>query len=144
MAIASVSPSFTRKTSRAEQPDSRIRPELNLVQRTTAERNVDRKAFAIFLISVAIAGLLALLAINTALSQGAFELTRLNAQATTLNDQREAVMKKIAKASSPAVLAYRAKAAGMVASQSPRFLLLGPVSTSTSSDNTSQFLKVDR
>jgi hypothetical protein len=133
MAIASLSPSLKRRPIRENDLGSQDRAALTLVPRTTAEKNVDRKAFAIFLTSVAIAGLLALLAINTALSQGAFELTKLNAQATTLNDQREAVMKKIAKASSPAVLAYRAKAVGMVASQSPRFLIVGPSETSSNS-----------
>lgn len=125
MAIATVSPAtlrqrnMTSKTSKSKQPD------LKLVAETTSNRGADRKVFAIFLTSMAVAGLLALLAINTALSQGAFELSKLTAQAVTLNDQREAVMKKIAKASSPEVLAYRAKAAGMVPSQSPRFLIVG-------------------
>lgn len=126
MAIASVSPSFIRRGQDVTQTPGSKKADLKLVAPSNSVESVDRKAFAIFLTVVAIAGLLALLAINTALSQGAFELTKLNSQATSLNDQREAVMKKIAKASSPAVLAYRAKAAGMISSQSPRFLVVGP------------------
>ena len=126
MAIAFVAPSFAGRDHRNGQKDSRRGANLSLVPRSVEEKAVDRKAFAIFLTSVAVAGLLALLTINTALSQGAFELMKLNAQATTLSDQREAVMKKIAQASSPAVLANRAKAVGMVPSQSPRFLIVGP------------------
>ncbi|MBC7463300.1 MAG: hypothetical protein H7227_03455 [Actinobacteria bacterium] len=126
MAIASVSPSAIRRGATTQSAPSAKRADLRLVTQTATERGADKKAFALFLISMAVAGLLALLAINTALSQGAFELTKLNSQATALNDEREAVMKKIAKASSPEVLAYRAKVAGMVSSQSPRFLVVGP------------------
>ena len=129
MAIASVSPSTTHRgafTQITQNAPRAKRADLRLITQTDTKRGADRKAFALFLISVAVAGLLALLAINTALSQGAFELTKLNSQATALNDEREAVMKKIAKASSPEVLAYRAKIAGMVSSQSPRFLIVGP------------------
>ncbi|MEI9908148.1 MAG: hypothetical protein WDO06_09975 [Actinomycetota bacterium] len=80
----------------------------------------------IFISAVAVSGLLALLAINTLLTQDAFRLSRLQTQATALNDQREAVMKKIATASSPGQLALRAKEQGMIPSQSPRFLTLTP------------------
>lgn len=126
MAIASVSPSGAQIGAQFFGPAAAKKVDLKLVTQGATTPRVDRRAFAIFLILVAVAGLLGLLAINTALSQGAFELTKLNSQATALNDQREAVMKKIAKASSPQVLAYRAKIAGMVPSVSPRFLVVGP------------------
>jgi len=133
MAIATASPLTIRQNNQNLRTPKSNKTELKLETRVTQNPGADRKAFAIFLTSMAIAGLLALLAINTALSQGAFELSKLTAQAITLNDQREAVMKKIAKASSPEVLAYRAKAAGMVPSQSPRFLTIGPSSVGSAS-----------
>ena len=132
MAIASVSPSVSRVGKKFITSNTSLKTDLKLVAGNVAEKGVDRRAYALFLTAVAIAGLLSLLAINTALSQGAFELTRLNTQATALNDQREAVMRKIAKASSPQVLAYRARVAGMVPSISPRFLTVGPSSETTS------------
>lgn len=104
---------------------------LRLVPDLSSGEQADRKAFVIFLSLVGIVGLLLLLGINTMLAQDAFELRRLQAQATTLGDQREAVMKKIADASSPEVLAKRAIAAGMVPSQSPRFLSLLPTDLSS-------------
>lgn len=131
MAIAFVSPKTSRRSAPIPTPSPLKQPDLKVVSNRGAEKSVDRRAYATFLISVAVLGLLALLGINTALSQGAFELSRLNAQATSLNDQREAVMKKIAKASSPQMLAYRAKVAGMVPSISPRFLEVGPKAGAT-------------
>jgi hypothetical protein len=86
----------------------------------------DRKSFIVFLSIVGALGLVLLLVINTMLAQDAFELRKLQAQVTTLNDQRDAVMKQIAIASSPEILARRAISAGMIPSQSPRFLSLAP------------------
>lgn len=122
MALPVLAPAINRsrqivagKSSRAVL---RLVPEIN-----TGER-ADRKTFVIFLSIIGGIGLLVLLAINTMLAQGAFELHRLQAQATTLSDQREAVMRQIDLASSPEVLAARAIAQGMTPSQSPRFLSL--------------------
>jgi hypothetical protein len=124
MAISSLAPRV--KTGRDDVSDfsSKTNANLKLVVSASDAEKVDRKSFIIFLSSVAVIGLLLLLAINTMLAQDAFELSRLQTQATALNDQREAVMKKIATASSPGQLALRAKAQGMVSSQNPRFLTL--------------------
>lgn len=119
------------KSDRRLNTDRKSRTILRLVPDLSSGEQVDRKAFVIFLSLVGVVGLLLLLAINTMLAQDAFELRRLQAQATTLSDQREAVMKKIADASSPEVLARRATTAGMVPSQSPRFLSLTPTELSS-------------
>ena len=124
MAIFSVAPSIhSRVISRPTQEPS-TKGDLKLISTPKVVARVDRKSFASFLSVVAVLGLLSLLAINTMLSQGAFELSKLQAEAITLNDQRDALMKKIDRASSPEVLAYRAKFAGMVSSQNPRFLVV--------------------
>ncbi|MDP1720196.1 MAG: hypothetical protein Q8L08_04255 [Candidatus Nanopelagicaceae bacterium] len=115
----------------SEYADRKPRTVLRLVPDLSSGGQVDRKAFVIFLSLVGVVGLLLLLTINTMLAQDAFELRRLQAQATTLSDQREAVMRKIATASSPEVLALRATAAGMVPSLSPRFLSLVPTELSS-------------
>ncbi|MBI3430491.1 MAG: hypothetical protein HY050_10695 [Actinobacteria bacterium] len=119
------------KGARSTFAERKPRTALRLVPDLTSGEQVDRKAFLVFLSLVGVVGLLLLLAINTMLAQDAFELRRLQAQATTLGDQREAVMKEIAIASSPEVLAARAAAAGMVPSQSPRFLSLTPTELSS-------------
>ena len=119
------------KSIRPAAAERKPRTALRLVPDISSGGHVDRKAFVIFLSLVGVVGLLLLLGINTMLAQDAFELRRLQAQATTLSDQREAVMKMIDVASSPEVLARRATAAGMVPSQSPRFLSLTPTGLSS-------------
>lgn len=122
MAIPVLAPAITRSrqivAEKSSQAVLRLVPELN-----TGEK-ADRKTFVVFLSIIGAIGLLMLLAINTMLAQDAFELHRLQAQATTLSDQREAVMRQIDFASSPEELAARAISQGMVPSQSPRFLSL--------------------
>ena len=124
MAVTLLAP--RSKSSRQLAAERKPRAVLRLVPDLSRVEKVDRKAFVLFLSLVGVVGLLLLLALNTLLAQDAFELRRLQAQVTTLSDQREAVMKKIANASSPEVLAQRATSAGMVPSQSPRFLSLTP------------------
>ena len=124
MAVTLLAP--RSKSSRQLAAERKPRAVLRLVPDLSRVEKVDRKAFVLFLSLVGVVGLLLLLALNTLLAQDAFELRRLQAQVTTLSDQREAVMKKIANASSPEVLAQRATSAGMVSSQSPRFLSLTP------------------
>lgn len=124
MAVTLLAP--RSKSNRQLSAERKPRAVLRLVPDLSRGEKVDRKAFVLFLSLVGVVGLLFLLALNTLLAQDAFELRRLQAQVTTLSDQREAVMKKIANASSPEVLAQRATSAGMVPSQSPRFLSLTP------------------
>lgn len=122
MALPVLAPATTR--SRQIVAEKSFRAVLRLVPDINTREKADRKTFVIFLSIIGGIGLLVLLAINTMLAQDAFELHRLQAQATTLSDQREAVMRQIDLASSPEVLAVRAIAQGMVPSQSPRFLSL--------------------
>lgn len=122
MAIPVLAPTITR--SRQLVADKSSRAVLRLVPDLNTGEKADRKTFVIFLSIIGAIGLLLLLTINTMLAQDAFELHRLQAQATMLSDQREAVMRQIDLASSPEVLAARAAAEGMIPSQSPRFLTL--------------------
>lgn len=122
MAIPVLAPAITRSRQIVAEKSSRA--VLRLVPDLNTGEKADRKTFVIFLSAIGAIGLLMLLAINTMLAQDAFELRRLQAQAITLSDQREAVMRQIDLASSPEVLAARAIAEGMVPSQSPRFLTL--------------------
>lgn len=122
MAIPVLAPAITRSRQIVAEKSSRT--VLRLVPDLNTGEKADRKTFVIFLSIIGAIGLLMLLAINTMLAQDAFELRRLQAQATTLSDQREALMRQIDLASSPEELATRATAEGMMPSQSPRFLTL--------------------
>ncbi len=129
MAIPTIAPDQSRSKPRVVEGRTRVALQIvphfpNLSSGETA----DRKVFVIFLSVIAGIGLLALLAINTFLAQDAFELRKLQAQVQTLSDQRDAVLKQISDASSPEVLSVKAIKAGMVESQSPRFLSVGPLS----------------
>lgn len=130
MAIPVLAPTITRSRQLVAEKSSRA--VLRLVPDLNTGEKADRKTFVIFLSIIGAVGLLMLLAINTMLAQDAFELHRLQVQATTLSDQREAVMRQIDLASSPEELAARATAEGMVPSQSPRFLSLNSSLTTTS------------
>jgi len=80
------------------------------------------RTFGIFLGAIFAVGLLALLVINTALTQDAFVLKDLKQQAQILTDQREAILREVAQKSSPDRLAQSAADLGMVASINPQFL----------------------
>jgi hypothetical protein len=80
------------------------------------------RTFGILLGAIFTAGLLALLVINTALAQDAFILKDLKQQAQVLTDQREAILREVARKSSPDQLSQSAAQLGMVASTNPRFL----------------------
>ena len=80
------------------------------------------RTFGIFLGAIFTAGLLALLVINTALAQDAFILKDLKQQAQVITDQREAILREVARKSSPDQLSQSAAQLGMVASTNPRFL----------------------
>lgn len=121
MAITSLAPVTRSKRITAEKSS---RAALRLVPDLGRDRRVDHKYFVTFVSVVGALGLLMLLVINTLLAQDAFELRRLQTHVTALSDQREAVVREIARASSPEQLAARAQALGMVSSESPRFLTL--------------------
>lgn len=128
MAIPVFAPSIARSKQLVAEKSSQA--VLRLVPEVKTGERADRKAFVIFLSAIGVIGLLLLLTINTMLAQDAFELHRLQAQSTTLSDQREALMTQIDLVSSPEKLAARATSLGMVPSQSPRFLTLrAPVVT---------------
>lgn len=125
MAITSLAPAAVRtKRIVAEKPS---RGTLRLVPDLGHGKRADHKYFIAFISVVGVLGLIMLLVINTLLAQDAFELRRLQMQAMALSDQREAVVKEIARASSPEELAARAQVLGMVASENPRFLTLTAV-----------------
>jgi hypothetical protein len=67
-------------------------------------------------------GLIVLLLLNMVLAQDAFTVTQLQAQVSQLQDRQEALAQQVDRMSSPARLAQRAHALGMVVSQNPVFI----------------------
>ncbi|MFF2656665.1 septum formation initiator family protein [Kitasatospora sp. NPDC058032] len=68
------------------------------------------------------AGLLGLLALNTALNEGSFELSRLQRQTTVLTDEQQGLQRQIDQNSAPDALARRAAELGMVPGGGMAFL----------------------
>ncbi len=97
---------------------------LKLVPDVSSGARATQKYFALFLTGVTVAGLLALLGVNTLLAQDAFKLSNLKSEAKALADQREAVARQMDSISSPSALARQAYMLGMKPSDSPVFLNL--------------------
>ncbi|NCV74139.1 MAG: hypothetical protein EBW24_04370 [Actinobacteria bacterium] len=95
---------------------------LKLVPDINSGEVVADRTFGILLTATFTLGLIFLLAINTALAQDAFKLSELKVQAQILKDEREAILRKVAKKSSPDKLAESASNLGMVPISSPNFL----------------------
>jgi hypothetical protein len=80
--------------------------------------------FATMCVLVLAGGLMAVLALNTALAQGSFELHDLQARSGELADAQEALSQAVDAERAPAEVARRARALGMVPADSPAFLRL--------------------
>ncbi|MED7954078.1 cell division protein FtsL [Streptomyces sp. BE20] len=81
-----------------------------------------RTPFAVLVVVLLGAGLLGLLALNTALNEGSFELSRLQRQTTVLTDEQQGLQHQIDQNSAPDALARRAAELGMVPAGGMAFL----------------------
>ncbi|MBD0675075.1 cell division protein FtsL, partial [Streptomyces sp. CBMA156] len=68
------------------------------------------------------AGLLGLLALNTALNEGSFELSRLQKQTTVATDEQQSLQHEIDQSSAPDALARRAAELGLIPAGGMAFL----------------------
>lgn len=120
MAIFELAPAL--KISRKVVKEQTNRVVLKLVPEVKSGQAVADRTFGIILATIFTLGLFALLVINTALAQDAFKLSELKVQAQILKDEREAILKEVAKKSSPDQLAESASNLGMIAAKNPYFL----------------------
>ncbi len=81
-----------------------------------------RTPFAVLVVVLLAAGLLGLLALNTALNEGSFELSRLQKQTTVATDEKQGLQHQIDQSSAPDALARRAAELGMVPAGGMAFL----------------------
>lgn len=84
-----------------------------------------RTPFAVLVVVLLAAGLLGLLALNTALNEGSFELSRLQRQTTAATDEQQSLQHQIDQNSAPDALARRAAELGMIPAGGMAFLDLG-------------------
>jgi hypothetical protein len=105
---------------------TRTRAALRLVPDLSVENaaSVENGKFVAILASIFLAGLLALLAINTSLTSGAFTMESIKIKLAQINDQADATLNSVAEQSSPVQLALHASKLGMAPAQSNNFLNL--------------------
>lgn len=99
----------------------RARPNLRLVSPLRPER-ASRGVFALIVAGLLGLGLVAMLIINTQLAQGAFVVSDLNQQLQQLQEQEAVLNEEVATVAAPSALSGRARALGMIPSQTPVFL----------------------
>jgi hypothetical protein len=120
MAIFDFAPAIERSRKVVSENTNKV--VLRLVPELANGKKADTHTFGFVVGAVFIGGLISLLIINTALTQDAFKLQELKIQATTLADQREAILREVAAKSSPNKLAQSAVEMGMVVNLNPKFL----------------------
>ena len=115
---------FTQSLPTARMPE----PVLRLVQelRVSEGKSVTTTAFVTLVFGALITSILMVMALNMALNQDSIKLHRLKIQAQAIRDQEEAISAQVARYSSPALLAQRARTLGMVPSGAPAFIDLRP------------------
>ncbi|MDX6254504.1 MAG: hypothetical protein QOJ11_838 [Frankiales bacterium] len=89
-----------------------------------ARSRAARAPFVTLVLTLLGGGLVTLLLVNTALSQGAFAVQKLQKTNLALTEQRQELSKGLADADQPNALASRAVALGMVPGGAPAFLRL--------------------
>lgn len=86
-----------------------------------------RAPFVVMVLLVLGVGLIGLLLLNTALQQGSFALSRLEAETTALRDRAEVLASQVAQMESPSELATRARELGMVPADDLEYIELPPL-----------------
>ena len=111
----------TEYATRGAAARNEDRPHLKLVSPLRPAK-ASRGTFAMVMGALLIAGLGAMLLINTQLAQGSFALSSLKSQLSTLTEQEAVLSEQVASAAAPESLANKASALGMVPSKNPVFL----------------------
>jgi len=111
----------TEYATRGARKHRLSRPHLRMVSPLRAER-ASRGMFALIVTGLLIVGMVVILVINTTIAQGAFTVSELQAQQATLAQQEQELSRSIADAAAPDALEQKARAMGMVPSESPVFL----------------------
>lgn len=125
MALPAFAPAITKTRQAISQSSQRAI--LRLVPELETGKPVTNRSFAILGTIGAVALILVMFVISSLSTQDAFTLAKLQRQAQTLSDQRDAINTQIADLSSPESLAVAATKLGMKPNAQPRFLDLNSV-----------------
>ena len=118
--MSAAAPVRTRPQPRPRRESAPPRPTLRLV--ATRPLAVGRVPFAILVGAILAAGLVSLLMLHTLAAQDAFRLHDLQATSSTLTDTEQQLELALQREQSPAALAQRARALGLVPTGSISFV----------------------
>lgn len=114
MSQMSVAPSIAKRTSpRAQQTPLRV---------VATQRRAGSPWFPALCFGLLLAGLVAVLGLNTAMAQDSFEITGLEARAASLTDNQDSLTHAVNSRSSPQRLASRAGELGLVPAETAAFI----------------------
>jgi len=120
MALPSFAPAIIKTRQAISQSSQRAI--LRLVPELETGKPVTNRSLTIIGTISAILIALTMFVITTLSTQDAFTLAKLQREAQTLSDQREAINREIAFKSSPMALAAQAQKLGMKPNSQPRFI----------------------
>ena len=120
---ATAAASYPRRAYAPAPRETAPRP-VRAVPATTARRARPKLAYAVAAVSGVLVMVVAQLLLSVGLSQGAYEISSLQRQETTLGWQKQAVSDDLLEVSSPQYIAANAQALGMVINGTPAYLRL--------------------
>jgi len=122
MALPSLAPAITKTRQAIAQTSQRA--VLRLVPELETGSRMSTRSMGILTTVVGLLMILLMFAITSMSTQDAFTLSKLQREAQTLSDERDAINNQIAHRSSPIALAFEAKKLGMTPNSQPRFINL--------------------
>jgi cell division protein FtsB len=120
MALPSFAPAITKTRQAIAQSSQRA--VLRLVPELETGSKISTRSLGMLTTAIGFLMILLMFAITSMSTQDAFTLAKLQREAQTLSDQRDAINNQIADRSSPIALAAQAAKMGMTPNSQPRFI----------------------
>lgn len=120
MALPSFAPAITKTRQAIAQSSQRA--VLRLVPELETGSKISTRSMGMLTTAIGLLMILMMFAITSMSTQDAFTLAKLQREAQTLSDERDAINNQIAHRSSPIALAAQAKKLGMTPNSQPRFI----------------------
>ena len=116
--------SLAANLPRTVEPSPALRRRAAFTVVTGEEAAAPRAPFAFAIVGLLVTGLIGLLVLNTVLGKDAFKLHALQVEGRQLADREQVLIREVEALRSPATLAEKAAAMGMVQAGPPAFLRL--------------------
>ena len=120
MALPNFAPAITKTRQAIAQTSQRA--VLRLVPELETGSKISTRSMGMLTTAIGFLMILLMFAITSMSTQDAFTLAKLQREAQTLSDERDAINSQIAYRSSPIALASEARKLGMTPNSQPRFI----------------------